>query len=259
MIKYALLCRGNCRITQNTIYYLGKCGTKIDLVICETSLRSKFSKNEINFITSHSALNSFLIKSDRKFLLKKVLQKIKRKLFPTHTLKTICNTAKIKYIEVEKHSSEETLSIIHKNRINFCFLTSGTWLIKEILFRQNDFKIINIHNAFLPNHRGLDAMMYSLLNRNKICLSAHYIDSGIDTGNIIGYYDLNPKKNENILELRQRLDLCKPEFVMALIKNINNNSLIEITQTEEMGITHAAMTLEELITVNNFYKDIWKP
>ena len=60
------------------------------------------------------------------------------------------------------------------------------------LFRDG---IINFHPGDLPNYRGCSAPEWQLFEGNEVICSCHYIDHGIDTGNIIGKKELCLNKN----------------------------------------------------------------
>jgi methionyl-tRNA formyltransferase len=45
--------------------------------------------------------------------------------------------------------------------------------------------MINIHTSFLPWNRGADPNLWSFLENTPKGVSIHYVDSGIDTGDIL--------------------------------------------------------------------------
>ena len=66
---------------------------------------------------------------------------------------------------------------------------------------ENNF-IINYHNALLPRHRGLNAAMWAIYNKDKysgICW--HKVDCGIDTGEILACERIKITDDMDSLEL----------------------------------------------------------
>jgi methionyl-tRNA formyltransferase len=47
---------------------------------------------------------------------------------------------------------------------------------------------INVHGSVLPGYRGLDSYWWALIERNQHLMgySIHFVDQGIDTGNLLG-------------------------------------------------------------------------
>lgn len=252
--KIGILSKPNTSTTISTIKYFQANNKNIDVVICETKNRSKFSLNEKNFIKNHQKFEKYLRKTDINYLFKKIIQKVKRKFLKQIEIKELCKKKNICYIEVEKHSSVETRNKIHELEIDYLFLNASSWLIKGELLDNVNFKIINLHNALLPNYRGLDAMMYSILDNNKIGLSAHIIDKGIDTGPIVGFKEIERFKRENIFELRARLDNYKPIFIYELIDRLNSSPIDFIIQDTEKGRHCNAIDFEKLVEVNELYR-----
>ena len=65
----------------------------------------------------------------------------------------------------------------------FCF---GSKIFKKILINSYKNKIINFHPSLLPKYPGLNAIDQAILNNEKeLGNTAHFIDEGIDTGQII--------------------------------------------------------------------------
>jgi phosphoribosylglycinamide formyltransferase-1 len=65
----------------------------------------------------------------------------------------------------------------------FCF---GSKILKKNLINQFKNKIINFHPSLLPKYPGLNAIDQAIENNEKeLGNTAHFIDEGIDTGQII--------------------------------------------------------------------------
>src|SRR5258708_2774481 len=101
------------------------------------------------------------------------------------SLKKYCNQKNIPYI----HADDLNFSIdsLTKNQeIDFCFsfYYRKVFDTKTLSMAKNGF--INIHPSLLPKYRGPIPSMWAILNGEKITgTTMHYIDKGIDTGNII--------------------------------------------------------------------------
>lgn len=85
----------------------------------------------------------------------------------------------------------------------FCF---GSKILKPILINSYKNKIINFHPSLLPKFPGLNAIDQAILNNEKVLgNTAHFIDEGIDSGEIllqtkINYSDY--KNYDSVLDLQ---------------------------------------------------------
>ena len=68
--------------------------------------------------------------------------------------------------------------------------------INKIIY--GNFKTINIHNSFLPNYRGLNAMKRSYKDQVKLVISSsHFVNEKFDSGKII-HQIVTPVKKNNL-------------------------------------------------------------
>jgi methionyl-tRNA formyltransferase len=65
----------------------------------------------------------------------------------------------------------------------------GTGLIRRPLLREGRLGIINLHGGLSPHYRGSDCTFWALYNGepDQVGCTLHFVDSGIDTGNLIAH------------------------------------------------------------------------
>ncbi|GAB4268798.1 MAG: hypothetical protein Kow0029_04370 [Candidatus Rifleibacteriota bacterium] len=87
--------------------------------------------------------------------------------------------------EVVATSRKIDVSYIEANRI--CFLISYGYrhIIQKDVLEALDGRAINLHISFLPWNRGADPNLWSILEDTPKGVTIHYLDEGIDTGDII--------------------------------------------------------------------------
>jgi methionyl-tRNA formyltransferase len=84
-------------------------------------------------------------------------------------------------------------------------------------------KFINFHPGILPKYKGNLSIVYSLINKEKfVGGSWHYIDKGIDTGNIIKIIK-TPVKNFNVFTLNHKIFSLGINCLGEIIQKVNNN------------------------------------
>jgi len=64
------------------------------------------------------------------------------------------------------------------------------WLIKEPLLSMRYTKVINAHPGKLPQHQLLDSLFSSILQNDPIGCTAHFVDTGVETGPILLFKEL---------------------------------------------------------------------
>lgn len=81
--------------------------------------------------------------------------------------------------------SAELLNVLEKYKIDYCF-SFGSHILKGELLEKYKNKIINFHPAILPWYPGMRTIDKALSDNVDILgNTAHFVDSGVDTGPII--------------------------------------------------------------------------
>lgn len=125
---------------------------------------------------------------------------------------------KIKYVYNEIPVSlfdfnENDFSDIYQNLINIeektlVFSIMNKWLVPNEIIEQKNLTIINLHHSFLPDHPGRNAEAWSIFECDTFSgITWHYIDSGVDTGDII---------------YQSKLNICEDTTSISLLKSLNN-------------------------------------
>lgn len=66
------------------------------------------------------------------------------------------------------------------------FLFSGGGILPKELLAHDSLRFIHVHPGIVPEIKGSDGLLWSALLRQKLGASCFYMNSGIDTGDIIG-------------------------------------------------------------------------
>ncbi|KPA10982.1 methionyl-tRNA formyltransferase, partial [Candidatus Magnetomorum sp. HK-1] len=73
-----------------------------------------------------------------------------------------------------------------KHKVELIISHAFMKILPKTIFAVPKYGCINIHPSLLPNYRGASPTKMILCNKEKETgLTSHYIDEGIDTGNII--------------------------------------------------------------------------
>ena len=135
-------------------------------------------------------------------------------------------------ISVNGLDDPSLITYIKKSAIN-TFLFTGGGLLREDLLSIPDKKFIHIHPGIVPEIKGADCFFWSYLLRGKAGYSVFYMNTGIDTGDIIHTqeFDLNLSgaelnfENDSVYRaILQFYDPClRMSAFIQLLKNLESD------------------------------------
>jgi methionyl-tRNA formyltransferase len=86
--------------------------------------------------------------------------------------------------------------------------------------------IINFHSSLLPRHAGMHPGFFTIYyGDTRSGMVIHYMDEGIDTGEILYQSDVPVKKGDNIASLYDRIWDSSDPLIGKLLEDLDNNSL----------------------------------
>lgn len=98
-------------------------------------------------------------------------------------------------------------------------------------------KVINIHISLLPYNKGADPNLWSFLENTPKGVTIHYLDEGIDTGDIIIQQEVNFSDNETLKTSYDKLSAIANELFIQNWKKIKNGEIKAIPQINK-GTLH---------------------
>jgi methionyl-tRNA formyltransferase len=102
------------------------------------------------------------------------------------TLKQFCQKFNIDYLKVANINSKNFIDKISKYKCDIFVSMSFNQIFKNEIINLTKYKIINCHAGKLPFYRGRNILNWVLINDQKeFGITVHYVDKGIDTGDII--------------------------------------------------------------------------
>ena len=109
------------------------------------------------------------------------------------------------------------VELLKKYRIDFAVSYRFRHIIKKSSIDYLNGKIINLHISLLPWNRGADPNLWSFLENTPKGVSIHYVDEGVDTGDIIA-------------QKRIRFDVGSE--TLASTYEILNSEILELFKTQ---------------------------
>jgi phosphoribosylglycinamide formyltransferase 1 len=118
----------------------------------------------------------------------------------------------------------EILHELNKQNIELIVLAGYMRLIGNVLLREFEGKIINIHPSLLPAFPGKDAIGQALRAETDVTgVTVHYVDEGMDTGPIIEQRKVMVEKTDTMESLQDKIHkvehILYPEVLRKLCKD----------------------------------------
>lgn len=106
--------------------------------------------------------------------------------------------------------------------------------------------VINLHPAYLPYNRGAYPNVWSIVEGTPIGVTLHYIDEGIDTGDIIAQRQLSIEPFDTGETLYRKLELASVELFKDTWPLIRRDEAPRIPQPKDQGSYHRIKDVDRI-------------
>lgn len=133
--------------------------------------------------------------------------------------------------------------------VDFVVLFGWRHIIKEPWLTKYHRKMINIHASYLPWNRGAYPNLFSWIENTKKGVSIHYVDEGIDTGNIIVRQEVEFDRAPNTT-LQSAYDALRIEAGRLFERSwptIRRGEVIGMKQEPSLGSFHTMAQAKPII------------
>lgn len=176
----------------------------------------------------------------------------------------------IDYLAPVKVNSDEFYQQAITYNCNIFVSMSYNQIFRERIYNLPKYKTINCHAGKLPFYRGRNILNWVLINDEKeFGITVHYVDNGIDTGDIILQRTFPITDNDDYHTLLETAYVECPKILYQSIKMIQNGTSLRIPQNiiSQYGLYCGMRRLgDEIIdwkmtsrNIFNFVRSICKP
>jgi methionyl-tRNA formyltransferase len=149
-------------------------------------------------------------------------------------LTSLANEFGIDYTRVPSINSKLAIRSINDHSVDI-IVNAGGGIFRKSIVNAPKIGILNAHMGYLPTFRGMNVLEWSLLHHHKLGITLHFIDTGIDTGDILLFKELPICELDTILSLRAKALPLSVEAVVEGVKGLADGSLRRIGQRAEDG------------------------
>jgi len=119
---------------------------------------------------------------------------------------------------LEPEVEEELVRLLRSAGVELVVLAGFMRVLKPVMLDAFPRRIINLHPSLLPKFPGREAWMQALAARETVTgCTVHYVDAGVDSGEIIAQRALPILPNDTPATLHERIQLAERELFPAVI------------------------------------------
>ena len=103
--------------------------------------------------------------------------------------------------------------------------------------------VLNLHPAFLPYNRGWHTASWAILEGSPIGATLHFMDEGVDTGDVVHQRRIEVEPDDTADSLYQRLKRLELEVFREAWPSLEGGTVHRTPQPQGHGVTHAKADL----------------
>lgn len=188
-------------------------------------------------------------------LMKKIWKKLvlRERAYKTNDYETIAYLMRkedIFFRRVDDFKNKYGIPVVYCNDLNDSIVVEGLGkakpevvvftgggLLRRVVLENSGAGILNCHMGILPQYRGMDVVEWPILENKlqQIGMTVHFMDEGVDTGDILRIKRVEIKSNESIKRIRDRFEpiMCR-ELVETCLDYLNGKHK-KVPQKKEDG------------------------
>jgi len=148
---------------------------------------------------------------------------------------------------VANHNGEACFSLLQKYQPELLVL-GGTRIIKERILSIPSKGTLNAHPGLLPWLRGSASVGWALYKDMPIGATVHFIDPGIDTGDIVYREELTVVHGDTYESLNGKVSRLAAKLMVQAVKDVAEGKVVRIQQDFSEGETFRVIP-EDLLEI----------
>ena len=130
------------------------------------------------------------------------------------------------------------------------------FVVDSDLIRLPKLSAFNVHGSLLPRYRGRTPHVWSIINNEKVTgITAHLIDEGCDTGDIIDQVIIPIANDDTGAILLQKYEVAYIPLIHSILEKIESNQLSVTPQENSKATFYGKRTPEDGLINWNWQKE----
>ena len=153
------------------------------------------------------------------------------------SLKKATNKYGYRILQADKLTDKNFIQSVEEINPDIIFSVQCRRILKRELINIPKHGVINLHLSLLPKYRGCYPITWALINGEKYSgATLHYIDEGIDTGDIIAQKEFEISERDNGRIVFEKASSCGVELFKENIDKIIGLNNKRIKQDEKFAL-----------------------
>ena len=140
----------------------------------------------------------------------------------------------------------ETLAAIQALRPDLGLSVLFDYILKEAFLELFPLGCLNLHPALLPYNRGQYPNVWSIIEDTPSGVTLHYIDRGIDTGDVVAQKEVPVEPTDTGESLYQRLEQACIQLFCEVWPMVIGHNVKRIPQIREAGTYHKTRDVDAI-------------
>jgi len=164
------------------------------------------------------------------------------------SITNIANKYGIPVIYASNINDEGIVTKIKKEEPDLIISAYFDQIIKKELLKIPRIGILNVHPSMLPEYRGVKSTFWVLKNNeSKTGITIHFVDEGLDTGNILVQKEISIQPDDSVDSLLKRTSEIGSKALLEAIENIRRNTYNQKEQESGSGSYFSQPTNKDLV------------
>jgi phosphoribosylglycinamide formyltransferase-1 len=135
-----------------------------------------------------------------------------------HGARTECITPTTPRGRLDAETEGKFVEILRAEKVDLVVLAGFMRIVGPVFLAAYPRRIINVHPSLLPKHRGANAAAQALAAGDKMTgCTVHYVDAGVDTGEIIAQREVPVDPDDTADTLQVRIQAAEHELLPSVI------------------------------------------
>ena len=135
-----------------------------------------------------------------------------------HGARTECIAPTTPRGRLDAETEGKFVEILRAEKVDLVVLAGFMRIVGPVFLAAYPRRIINVHPSLLPKHRGANAAAQALAAGDKMTgCTVHYVDAGVDTGEIIAQREVPVDPGDTADTLQARIQAAEHELLPSVI------------------------------------------
>lgn len=124
--------------------------------------------------------------------------------------------------KLDPDSERNIINLLRMEHVDLVVLAGFMRIVGPVFLAAYPRRIINIHPSLLPRHRGSNAAAQALAAGDQTTgCTVHYVDEGVDTGEIIAQREVPVQPGDTAESLQTRIQRAEHELLPSVLASFS--------------------------------------